>query len=105
AIERQKFSYVYVLGNQSMPGMVKIGYTDKEPKKRALEISGATGVPTSFKVLKEYTFATLVKAQKEEKRLHSIFVKHRVNANREFFRLSVEQVDKEIRNNIYNNGI
>jgi hypothetical protein len=103
AIERQSFSYVYVLGNESMPGIVKIGYTDKDPKNRALEISSATGVPTPFKVLKEYAFATLSKAQKEERRLHLIFEKHRVNTNREFFRLSVEQLDKEIRNNINKN--
>ena len=102
AIERQQFSYVYVLGNESMPGIVKIGYTDKEPKSRALEISSATGVPTSFKVLKEYAFASLARAQAEEKRLHSIFEEQRVNTNREFFRLSVDQVDREIRDNINN---
>ena len=100
AIKRQQFSYVYVLGNESMPGIVKIGYTDKEPMLRAIELSSATGIPMPFKVLKEYPFATLTRAQKEEKRLHSLFEKHRVNTNREFFRLSVNQVDREIRDNI-----
>jgi len=100
AIRRQQFSYVYVLSNSSMPGILKIGYTDKEPDLRAKEISGSTGVPTPFKVLKEYPFATLVRAKKEEIRLHSLFKKYRVNTGREFFRISLDQVEREIKNNI-----
>ncbi len=100
AIKKQQFSYVYVLSNDSMPGILKIGYTNNYPELRAKEISNTTGVPTPFKVLKEYSFATLTRAQNEEKRLHSLFKNHRVSANREFFRLSLNQVDKEIRDNI-----
>jgi hypothetical protein len=46
--------YVYVLSNESMPGILKIGYTSKHPDVRAKEISGATGVATDFKV--EYAY-------------------------------------------------
>ena len=40
--------YVYVLSNNSMPGLLKIGYTERDVKTRANEISNATGVPEPY---------------------------------------------------------
>jgi hypothetical protein len=38
--------YIYVLTNPNMPGLVKIGYTQRLPRERANELSRATGVPS-----------------------------------------------------------
>lgn len=41
--------WVYIITNRAMPGLVKIGYTSKNPRLRATELSG-TGVPHPFDV-------------------------------------------------------
>jgi len=41
---------VYVLSNPTMPGYVKIGFTDKTPEERAIQLSRSTGVILPFKV-------------------------------------------------------
>jgi len=97
AIKRQQFSYVYVLSNSSMSGILKIGYTDNDPISRANELSNSTSVPTPYRVIREYPFATPSRAKAEEKRLHSIFKKQRVNLKREFFRVSVEEIESKVR--------
>ena len=77
--------WIYVLVNSSMPGMVKVGRTARQPADRAAELSGATGVATPFVLAFEQEFADgvqaeeLVHAELDRRRL-------RVAANREFFR-------------------
>ena len=46
--ERTSKGYVYVLINSSMPNLVKIGKTTKDPNERVKELSSATGVATPF---------------------------------------------------------
>jgi hypothetical protein len=48
--------FIYVLINVSMDGLVKIGKTQRDPEKRAIELSSATGVPTPFIVAFEAFF-------------------------------------------------
>jgi hypothetical protein len=76
--------YVYALLNAAMPGLVKIGKTEREPEDRAKELSGATGIPTPFVVayaewFKDYTAA--------EDQVHALLEQKgfRVAQNREFF--------------------
>lgn len=45
-----KIGFVYVLFNDSMPGMVKVGLTTRLPEDRSHELSN-TSVPTPFKVV------------------------------------------------------
>lgn len=80
--------YIYALVNASLNGVVKIGRTSREPENRVREISSATGVPTPFiLVYKEYfddcyTAEKVIHAHLEDKHL-------RVNSNREFFSITV----------------
>lgn len=39
--------YVYIISNQAMPGIFKIGFTLKDPELRAKELD-STGVPYPF---------------------------------------------------------
>jgi hypothetical protein len=82
--------FIYVLSNESMPGVYKIGMTKNEPESRAKEISGSTGVPSPFKVLAAYHS---MNPRADEKMIHEAFDDCRISSNREFFGLSD---DKEI---------
>ena len=81
---------VYVLTNPCMPGMVKIGMTERKDIDARMKELYTTGVPLPF----ECKFACTVKKSecgKIEKALHAAFAPQRVNANREFFRIAPEQ--------------
>ena len=85
-----KTSIVYVLSNPAgMPGMVKIGITErKNVEERMKELYG-TGVPVPFKC--EYA-CEVEDCNKAEKALHTAFYPNRVNTQREFFNVEPEQV-------------
>lgn len=80
---------VYVLTNEAMPGLVKIGITTDEVATRIAALSSSSGVPLPF----ECYFAAEVKdCGKLEKILHQLFSENRVNPKREFFRVEPERV-------------
>lgn len=88
--ENNTFGYVYVMINPSLPNLVKIGKTSREPNERAKELSSATGVPTPFilayyKPFRDCHLAELV--------IHHYFEEKgtRVNGNREFFQVSTNE--------------
>lgn len=89
--------WVYILSNPAMPGLLKIGYTDRDPFARAKEISQATGVPFDFVV--EYQVYVSHPYELEQK-THQLLHNHRVNNNREFFDCSYEDVVDVIRRSI-----
>lgn len=73
-----------------MPGLVKIGMTTQEDIDKRMKELYTTGVPVPF----ECKFACKVKKSdclKIEKALHKAFDPQRINQNREFFRINVEQ--------------
>lgn len=39
--------WVYIITNKSMPGLVKVGFTERAPELRAAELAG-TGMPTPY---------------------------------------------------------
>jgi hypothetical protein len=85
-----EYGIVYLLTNPVMPGLVKIGMTAQEDIEKRMRELYTTGVPVPF----ECQFACKVKkgdCGKIEKALHTAFAPQRVNANREFFRIQVEQ--------------
>lgn len=73
--------YVYILSNESMPGLFKIGKTRRDPAQRASELY-QTGVPTPFRV--EHSVLT-PDCDDLEYTLHQIFEVDRVSPDREFF--------------------
>ena len=82
---KDSVGYLYVLTNESMPGLVKIGYTTRDPRARALELfNQATGVPTPFHVV----FAVFCsEPAKAEISVFEDLETYRVSGNREFFRV------------------
>lgn len=85
-----EYGIVYLLTNPVMPGLVKIGMTTREDIDDRMRELYSTGVPVPF----ECQFACRVKKSdcaKIEKALHTAFSPQRINANREFFRIQVEQ--------------
>ncbi len=75
---------VYVLTNQAMPNLVKIGTTDKEDVESRMKDLDTSGVPLPFEC---YYAAEVENKQAVEKALHSAFAEARVRRNREFFEL------------------
>ena len=74
--------FVYVLCNRAMPGIFKIGFTERAPSARIAELSSSTSVPLPFDLVcyGEYEDAQLI-----EYELHAHFAEKRVNSSREFF--------------------
>jgi hypothetical protein len=83
--------YVYVLTNQSMDGLIKVGKTIKDPKERARELSSATGVPTPYQVIYYEEFFDCGLA---EQMIHKGLEEkgYRVNQNREFFNAETREI-------------
>ena len=86
----KEYGIVDLLTNPVMPGLVKIGMTTRDDIDARLKELYTTGVPVPF----ECQFACKVDKKdcvKIEHALHTAFAPQRVNANREFFRIQVEQ--------------
>lgn len=74
---------IYILINEAMPGLVKIGQTNTTIEQRMRDLY-KTGVPVPF----ECFHASVVENMEDvEKRIHRAFNKYRVNKNREFFEI------------------
>lgn len=86
--------FVYLLSNPSMPGMVKIGRTSRDPVRRAGELTAASGVPTPFR-LEGYVRSP--DAARTEAAVHRLIGDNRVNSRREFFRIEPSRALSVIR--------
>lgn len=83
--------WVYVISNKAMPGLVKVGYSEKDPEQRAKELDH-TGAPYPYIV--EYEI--LVEEPYEiEQRVHQIL--SRYLEGKEWFRCSSEEAVDAIR--------
>lgn len=86
-------SWIYILTNKTMPNLVKIGFTDKTPDKRAEQVSRGTGVPVKFSVA--FAFKCF-NAHALENEIHKYLSSYRVNNDREFFQITVEEAKDAI---------
>lgn len=83
------WGFVYVLGNDSMPGIYKIGMTEKAPMERMEQLSMATACPTPFWLA---MFAQVEDPRSVESEVHAELDRVRVNRSREFFRASLRDI-------------
>jgi len=86
-------SWLYIMSNETMPNLLKIGFTNKTPDKRAKQLSRSTGVPLEFKV--EYAFKCF-NSQQLESEIHRYLLSSRINTNREFFEISLEEAKRVV---------
>ena len=78
---------VYILTNEAMPGIIKIGWTDNDVEQRMKELD-KTGTPLPFTCF----YAKRVDDPRfVESKLHEAFDEFRIRENREFFRMSADQ--------------
>jgi len=79
---------VYLLSNPAMPGLVKIGMTERKGVKSRMRELFSTGVPVPF----ECNYAGKVSNPKKvESALHQAFGPYRINPKREFFEIEPDQ--------------
>jgi len=86
--------FVYILSNGSMPGLVKIGFTERSVSERISELSDHTGVAEAYKEVASFPVVDPVAS---ERLVHSRLPRYRVNPNREFFRMSVDDAVAMVR--------
>jgi len=86
-------SWVYIMSNPTMPGYYKIGYTKNTPEERAKQISNATGVIVPMKV--EWAFHCYNGFALEQECHHKLEA-YRVNNNREFFQIPLEEAKETV---------
>jgi hypothetical protein len=81
--------YIYILSNNSLPGLLKIGKTDVSPEERAKQL-GTTGVPSPFIVEYSKLVSDTTKAENE---IHTILEKSglRHSTQREFFHVGLSE--------------
>jgi hypothetical protein len=80
---------IYILTNNSMPNLIKIGFTKRDDLNIRVKELYTTGVPLPFNIY----YACLVEdSQKTEDILHELFIENRINKKREFFQLDPEKV-------------
>jgi len=85
--------YIYCFSNPSMPGILKVGMTERTPEARLSEANGSDTwrPPTPYKI----EFAKKVSnASQKEKTLFTLLKQYtkRIHPHREFFRVSPEEV-------------
>jgi hypothetical protein len=84
--------FVYVLTNEAMEGLVKIGRTTTSVEQRIRELDN-TSMPLPFQC---FYAAEVENSSLVEGKLHRIFSDKRIRSNREFFRADANQVKEAI---------
>lgn len=83
---------VYILTNEAMEGLVKIGRTTTSVEQRIKELDN-TSIPLPFQC---FYAAEVGNSALVEGKLHRIFADKRIRNNREFFRVAANQVREAI---------
>ena len=78
---------VYILTNEAMPGLIKIGCTNGELASRIKQLY-SSGVPLPFELFYACEVTNCVSV---ESKLHDAFGDHRISKGREFFRIAAER--------------
>lgn len=85
----EKYEIVYVLRNEAMPNLIKIGKTQRKDLQARMSELYSTGVPFPFECL----WAGEVRdCSRIESLIHNAFRNNRINPKREFFNIEPDQV-------------
>jgi hypothetical protein len=76
--------FLYALRNDSMPGLLKIGFTTRLVEERVMELDSSTAAPAPFKAV--FYFACS-EAQSKEAIAQDALMRHHINKSPEFFRI------------------
>jgi hypothetical protein len=93
--------FLYVMTNQSMPQVVKIGFSTKDPAIRADDLSG-TSVPTPFTV---HYDVLIDDPYSLEQVIHNRLREEGFGAGKEFFSISADAAVSKIRAYIAEAGL
>jgi len=85
--------HIYVLQNTSMPGIFKVGFTERSVAERINEINSATGVITPWQV-RDFWFCD--EPYNKEQEIHRRLDDYRVESNREGFFVNFMYIRKVI---------
>lgn len=90
---------VYVLSNPAMPGIIKIGFTEKQDaEERAAELSRSTSVPMPFVI----EYEQLVENPLQYERLiHARLDQYRISKDKEFFKYDAFEASEVIRDVLF----
>ena len=80
--------YVYILQNEFMPDIFKVGKTTNL-EDRVRSLSSHTGVPIPFEI---YYACKVTDSKKVEESIHNAFSDYRINPRREFFKINPERI-------------
>lgn len=80
-------AYLYIMTNEAMPGLVKIGWSDEHPSFRASQLSSSTGSPLPFSIAH---FVEVYDPRASESFAHNRLHDFRLSKKREFFRCGVD---------------
>jgi hypothetical protein len=83
------YGFVYVMANESMPKLYKIGYTKHSPMQRAVELSKSTGVASQYDLV---CYGEISQPYDFEQFLHKAFDRNRLNQYREFFKFETNEI-------------
>jgi hypothetical protein len=85
--------YIYCFSNVSMPNILKVGMTERDPDTRLYEanICDTWRPPTPYNIV---IAKKVINPKQKEYTLHKILSKYaeRINPKREFFRISIEDL-------------
>lgn len=80
--------YIYAMSNKSMPGILKIGMTERSIEERLKEANGTfTLIPFVVEMSKN-----VLNCKEKEKCIHQILQPKRVNPKKEFFEVTIEEI-------------
>jgi hypothetical protein len=80
--------YIYAMSNKSMPGILKIGMTERSIEERLKEANGTfTLIPFVVEISKY-----VLNFKEKERCIHQILQSKRVNPKKEFFQVTIEEI-------------
>lgn len=83
--DARREGFVYVLSNDSLPGILKIGATTRSAKSRAKELSDSTSIPSDFVLVASFKSSDVYRL---EGCIHRALEMYRVSPRKEFFRIN-----------------